>query len=73
MTKPRRRNNSFSAAAGHSALKTKFEATDPEVVEYEEFVHGPDQHELEKMSTSSSSADTLGSFEDGDMEEGVKE
>ena len=67
MTKPRRRNNSFSAAAGHSALKTKFEATDPEVIEFEEEIHGPDQHELEKMSTSSS-ADTLGSTEDAEMD-----
>lgn len=67
LTKPRRRTNSFSAAAGHSALKTKFEAVDPEVIEYEEDIHGPgpaDEHnELEKMSTSSS-ADTMGSVED---------
>lgn len=69
MNKQRRRTNSFSAAAGHSALKTKFEAADPEAIEYEEEVHGPsiidvaDQPELEKMSTSSS-ADTLGSVEE---------
>jgi hypothetical protein len=74
MAKPRRRTNSFSTAAGHSALKTKFEALDPEaVVEYEEELHGPspsdlaDQHELEKMSTGSS-ADTTGSVEE---EEGL--
>jgi len=69
MAKPRRRTNSFSAAAGHSALKTKFEAIDPEVIEYEENVHGPfttdmaDHNELEKMSTSSS-ADTMGSVDE---------
>jgi hypothetical protein len=64
--KPRRRTNSFSLAAGHSALKTKFEAVDPEVIEYEEDLHGPSPHdanELEKMSTSSS-ADTMGSVEE---------
>lgn len=70
-SKARRRTNSSSAAAGHSALKTKFEAIDPEVIEYEEEVHGPsmsaDEHELEKMSTSSS-ADTMGSVEeDGEV------
>jgi hypothetical protein len=69
MAKPRRRTNSFSVAAGHSALKTKFEAVDPEVIEYEEDLHGPshgemnDHNELEKMSTSSS-ADTMGSVEE---------
>lgn len=73
MAKPRRRTNSFSAAAGHSALKTKFEAIDPEVIEYEEDIHGPsttdgDQHELEKMSTSSS-ADTMGSVDEEEMAE----
>ncbi|KAK5134256.1 hypothetical protein LTR08_006800 [Meristemomyces frigidus] len=69
-TKTRRRTNSSSMAAGHSALKTKFEELDPEaVVEYEENVHGPsaaelaDQNELEKMSTSSS-ADTMGSVDE---------
>ena len=67
--KPRRRTNSFSAAAGHSALKTKFEAVDPEVIEYEEDVHGPgqvDDHSelsLEQMS-SSSSADTMTSVDE---------
>ena len=67
MAKPRRRTNSSTVAAGHSGLKTKFEAIDPEVIEYEEELHGPrpndvtgDQQDLEKMSTSSS-ADTLGS------------
>ena len=72
-TKTRRRTNSMSMAAGHSALKTKFEDLDPEaVVEYEEAIHGPsvtdlaDQNELEKMS-SSSSADTMGSV-DEDMD-----
>ncbi|KAK3671892.1 hypothetical protein LTR78_008258 [Recurvomyces mirabilis] len=70
--KPRRRTNSFSQAAGHSALKTKFEALDPEVIEYEEDVHGPsqgdlaDHNELEKMSTSSS-ADTMGSVDEEEM------
>ncbi|KAH9817408.1 ATPase-stabilizing factor 15 kDa protein-like [Teratosphaeria destructans] len=71
MSKQRRRTNSFSGAAGHSALKTKFEALDPEaIVEYDEEAHGPsaadlaDQHELEKMSTGSS-ADTV------DEEEGI--
>jgi len=69
MNKQRRRTNSFSKAAGHSALKTKFEAVDPEVIEYEEGIHGPsaadsaDQQELEKMSTSSS-ADTMASVEE---------
>ena len=78
MSKPRRRSNSISQAAGHSALKTKFEAIDPEVVEFEEDVHGPtavelaDQHELEKMS-SSSSADTLGSVDEEDMGAAVAE
>lgn len=57
-------------------MKTKFEALDPEVIEYEEGIHGPsvsdttaDQHELEKMSTSSSaeSADTIGSVEEEDV------
>ena len=66
MSKTRRRTNSSTAAAGHSIFKTKFEAIDPEVIEYEEDLHGPsptdmaDQGELEKMSTSSS-ADTMGS------------
>lgn len=66
-TKPRRRTNSFSQAAGHNLLKTKFEAVDPEVIEFDEEVHGPtDEHnELEKMSTSSS-ADTMGSVEEED-------
>lgn len=74
MTKSRRRTNSSTAAAGHSVLKTKFEALDPEVIEYEEDVHGPASagsgsggeggpHDLEKMSTSSS-ADTMGSVEE---------
>ena len=31
MTKTRRRTNSSTQAAGHSVLKTKFEAIDPEV------------------------------------------
>ena len=69
MAKPKRRSNSSSLAAGHSALKTKFEDMDPEaLVEYDEDIHGPDQHELEKMSTSSS-ADTSGSVEEEDMKE----
>lgn len=66
MMKARRRTNSSSAAAGHRPLKTKFEALDPEVIEYEEDLHGPsaeDMADLEKMSTSSS-ADTLNSVEE---------
>lgn len=69
MSKARRRTNSSSQAAGHSALKTKFEAIDPEVIEYEEDVHGPPSatelegsQELEEMSTSSS-ADTVESVD----------
>ena len=64
MNKQRRRTNSSTAAAGHNTFKTKFEALDPEVIEYEEDLHGPsaadtaaetaDQQDLEKMSTSSS-------------------
>lgn len=67
MNKQRRRTNSSTAAAGHNTFKTKFEALDPEVIEYEEDIHGPgasdvaDQSELEKMSTSSSG---MGSVED---------
>ena len=79
LTKPRRRTNSFSAAAGHSALKTKFEAVDPEVIEYEEDLHGPataadggEQNELEKMSTSSS-ADTMGSVDEEEAAGGAEE
>ncbi|KAK5110742.1 hypothetical protein LTR62_005619 [Meristemomyces frigidus] len=73
--KPRRRTNSSSQAPGHSALKTKFEALDPEVIEYDEVFHGPaaagggDLAELEKMSTASS-ADTMAGSMDGE-EEGV--
>ncbi len=79
-TKTRRRTNSSTAAAGHSMLKTKFEAIDPEVIEYEEDVHGPGMAgtvdaaagaedaggELEKMSTGSS-ADTMGSVDEEEM------
>lgn len=72
MTKPRRRTNSSSAAAGHSAFKTKFESIDPEAIDYDEAVHGPAtaaddhaDHELEKMS-SSSSAGTMASVEEED-------
>lgn len=70
MTKPRRRTNSLSAAAGHSALKTKFEALDPqESVFYDEDLHGPSAEDLEfarleKMSSMSSSA---GSSASADM------
>ncbi|KAK5688929.1 hypothetical protein LTS10_000909 [Elasticomyces elasticus] len=77
LVKPRRRTNSFSAAAGHSALKTKFEALDPEVF-YEEDVHGPmqgdvaDGNELEKMSTTSS-ADTTGSVDEEEAAAGAEE
>ena len=71
MSKARRRTNSSTHAAGHSGLKTKFEAIDPEVIEYEEGIHGPstadaaEQKDLEKMSTSSS-ADTMDSVEEED-------
>lgn len=70
MSKARRRTNSSTQAAGHSVLKTKFEAIDPEVIEYEEDIHGPgpsdaaDPNDLEEMSTSSS-ADTVESVEEG--------
>lgn len=69
MTKARRRTNSFSAAAGHSALKTKFETPDDEAIEFDEYLHGPavideaSEHELEQMSTSSS-AGTMASVEE---------
>lgn len=70
MTKQRRRTNSFSAAAGHSALKTKFEDIDAEeAIDYDEALHGPTdedmarQNALEKMSTTSS-ADTMASVEE---------
>ncbi|EME84855.1 uncharacterized protein MYCFIDRAFT_210996 [Pseudocercospora fijiensis CIRAD86] len=69
MAKPKRRSNSSSMAAGHNMFKTKFEDTDPEaLVEYDEDIHGPDQHELEKMSTSSS-ADTMASVEEEDLKD----
>lgn len=43
------------APSSYSALKTKFESADPnEVVEFDEYLHGPDHAELEKMSTGSS-------------------
>ena len=72
MTNPRRRTNSFSAAAGHNLYKSKFEAVDPEaVIEFDETLHGAAgmsaqemaDNELEKMS-SSSSAGTVGSVEE---------
>jgi len=75
MTKPRRRTNSFSAAAGHNLYKSKFEAIDPEaVIEFDEGLHGVAgmtaeeraDNELEKMS-SSSSAGTIGSTEEEDI------
>ena len=67
MTRPKRRSNSSSAAAGHSALKTKFEDLDADaIVEYDESIHGPGaDDQLEKMSTSSS-VDTMGSVEEED-------
>lgn len=74
MTKARRRTNSSTQAAGHSVLKTKFEAIDPEVIEYEEDIHGPrpsdvaEQQDLEDLSTSSS-ADTNHSVEEEDAAE----
>ena len=62
-------------AAGHSALKTKFEAIDEDAIEFDEAVHGPRQEDmdthLEKMS-SSSSADTMGSVEE-EMDAGAVE
>jgi hypothetical protein len=54
MTNPRRRTNSFSAAAGHNLYKSKFEAMSAEEMA---------DNELEKMS-SSSSAGTVGSVEE---------
>ena len=50
-------------------MKTKFETSDPEVMEeYDEAIHGPseEQNDLEKMSTSSS-ADTMGSVDEEEM------
>jgi hypothetical protein len=70
-TKPRRRSNSFSAAAGHSPLKTKFEAIDPEeAVLYNEELHGPTAEDLrlEKAMTASSTG-TMGSVEEEDAED----
>jgi hypothetical protein len=76
MTNPRRRTNSFSAAAGHNLYKSKFEAVDPEaVIEFDERVHGAAaimsaeemaENELEKMS-SGSSAGTIGSVEEEEV------
>lgn len=54
LTKPKRRSNSTSMAAGHNLFKTKFEQADEDAVEYDEDIHGPDHAELEKMSTTSS-------------------
>jgi hypothetical protein len=72
-TNPRRRTNSFSAAAGHNLYKSKFEAVDPEVIEFDEELHGAPilsaedkENELEKMSTSSS-AGTTGSIEEEEI------
>ncbi|PSK34360.1 hypothetical protein B9Z65_8686 [Elsinoe australis] len=64
LTKPRRRSNSFSAAAGHNIFKTKFEAIEPEPV-FEEDIHGPEADDLalEEQSTHSS-AGSGGSFEE---------
>lgn len=67
MTKPRRRSNSFSTAAGHVAgfaNKTKFETIEAEPV-FEEELHGPsaadfandnseDGYELDKASSAGS-------------------
>lgn len=76
-TKSRRRTNSSTNAAGHNVYKTKFEAVDPEVIEFEEEVHGAapvgeGEDGLEKMSTGSS-ADTMGSVngEEGDVAAGA--
>jgi hypothetical protein len=80
MTNPRRRTNSFSAAAGHNLYKSKFEAIDPEaVIEFDEGLHGVAgltaeeraDNELEKMS-SSSSAGTIGSTDSTEEEEAAK-
>ena len=38
LTKPRRRSNSFSTAAGHKDFKTKFETVEPEPVFEEEMM-----------------------------------
>jgi hypothetical protein len=72
-TNPRRRTNSFSAAAGHNLYKSKFEAVDPEVIEFDEGLHGASalsaedkENELEKMS-STSSAGTTGSIEEEEI------
>ena len=40
LTKPRRRSNSFSTAAGHKDFKTKFETVEPEPVFEEETMGG---------------------------------
>merc|ERR1711967_164801 len=46
--KPRRCSNSMSLAAGHSALKTKFEAVDDDVaIEFDEALHGPREEEMD--------------------------
>lgn len=65
----RRRSSVVSVTnPAYTALKTKFESADPnEVVEYDEYVHGPSEQdgaELEKMSTGSS-AGTLEEEEEG--------
>lgn len=58
-------------------MKTKFESMDPEAIEYDEHIHGPGmldevtEHELEKMS-SSSSAGTMASVEEEDTAAGQK-
>ncbi|RMY45136.1 hypothetical protein D0863_16101 [Hortaea werneckii] len=49
--KPRRRSNSMSLAAGHSALKTKFEAVDEDAIEFDEALHGPRDEDLGEMYT----------------------
>jgi len=72
MTKPRRRSNSFSTAAGHvSMMKSKFETIEHEPV-FEEEIHGAGAYEdgadLEKETTLSS-AGTSGSVEEEDVAE----
>lgn len=73
LTKPRRRSNSFSTAAGHKDFKTKFETVEPEPVFEEEMmdrsaadntVDSTDDTELDKQSTNSSSGG--GSVEEED-------
>lgn len=67
--KPKRRSNSTSMAAGHNLFKTKFEEADEDAVDYDDYLHGPDHAELEKMSTTSS-AGTI--EEEDELKEEIK-